>query len=187
MRRIVINASVSQPFMERYQTFRARFFAGIIDGFLFYPLSLFDGFFSAPERSGLTVVLWNVFLYSSYWIYSVVLHARYGQTVGKMAMKVKVLDVSETRTPGFAQAFLRDIGYILMNSVALAYLVYLFATGRDVRLDETSIAAHVLVWANFGWFIIEVITMSTNQKRRALHDYIARTVVVRTDQPNGVE
>ena len=31
------------------------------------------------------------------------------------------------------------------------------------------------------WFLAEVVTMLTNEKRRALHDYIAGTVVVRTN------
>ena len=31
------------------------------------------------------------------------------------------------------------------------------------------------------WFFAEVITMLTNQKRRALHDFIAGTVVIRTN------
>ncbi len=33
----------------------------------------------------------------------------------------------------------------------------------------------------FGWWIAEIITMLTNEKRRAIHDYIAGTVVVRTN------
>jgi hypothetical protein len=31
------------------------------------------------------------------------------------------------------------------------------------------------------WFFAEVLTMLTNRKRRALHDFIAGTVVVRTN------
>jgi len=31
------------------------------------------------------------------------------------------------------------------------------------------------------WFLAEVLTMLTNEKRRALHDFIAGTVVIRTN------
>jgi uncharacterized RDD family membrane protein YckC len=31
------------------------------------------------------------------------------------------------------------------------------------------------------WFLAEVITMLTNEKRRALHDFLAGTVVIRTN------
>lgn len=30
------------------------------------------------------------------------------------------------------------------------------------------------------WYFLELVTMLTNRKRRALHDFIAGTVVVRT-------
>ena len=33
----------------------------------------------------------------------------------------------------------------------------------------------------FLWFVAEVLTMLTNEKRRALHDFIAKTVVIRTN------
>ena len=36
------------------------------------------------------------------------------------------------------------------------------------------------------WFVAEVLTMLTNDKRRALHDFIAGTVVVRTNTEDGV-
>ena len=35
------------------------------------------------------------------------------------------------------------------------------------------------------WFLAEVLTMLTNEKRRALHDFIAGTVVVRTNTEEG--
>jgi uncharacterized RDD family membrane protein YckC len=37
----------------------------------------------------------------------------------------------------------------------------------------------VLAWAGCAWYLLEVITMLTNDKRRAVHDFIAGTVVVR--------
>jgi uncharacterized RDD family membrane protein YckC len=40
----------------------------------------------------------------------------------------------------------------------------------------------------FAWFVLELLTMLTNNKRRALHDFIAGSVVVRLartgDAPN---
>jgi len=37
----------------------------------------------------------------------------------------------------------------------------------------------VLAFAGLGWFLLEVITMLTNSKRRAIHDLIAKTVVMK--------
>jgi uncharacterized RDD family membrane protein YckC len=36
-----------------------------------------------------------------------------------------------------------------------------------------------MVYAGGLWFLAEVVTMLTNEKRRALHDWIAGSVVVR--------
>jgi uncharacterized RDD family membrane protein YckC len=166
--------------MEKYETFRPRFFAGFIDSFVFLPLSFVDAFLSAPERPAAVIIIWSGIMYSSYWLYSVLLHSRYGQTVGKMLMKIKVLDVSEERIPTFRQAFLRDIGYIVLNTLSLVYLVYLVLAGEHVAGAEiSSLPGRILLWASFGWFLVEIVTMATNEKRRALHDYIAGTVVIR--------
>jgi uncharacterized RDD family membrane protein YckC len=167
--------------MDKYHTTWLRFCAAFIDGLIFWPLEVVDSFLSAPERSAAIIIFWNVLLYSSYWLYNVLLHARYGQTIGKRVMKIKVLDVSEERTPNFRQAFLRDIGNILFSVFALLYLVYLVLQGAYFSEEGTynSLPGQILSWAALGWFLLEIFTMATNKKRRALHDYLAGTVVVK--------
>jgi len=166
--------------MEKYQTFGPRFCAAFIDGLVLVPLSFGEALLLVPERPPVIIIVSSVILYSSYWLYNVLLHARYGQTLGKMAMKIQVLDVSEERIPTFRQAFLRDIGYIVLNTLSLVYLVYLVLAGEYVVDAEiNSLPGRILMWASLGWFLLEIITMATNEKRRALHDYIAGTVVIR--------
>ena len=163
-----------------YASFLPRFCAGFIDGLVFIPLSFADGFLSAPERAPIVIITWGIITYSSYWLYSVLLHARYGQTLGKMAVKIKVLDVSEESIPTLRQAFLRDIGYIILNTLSLFYLIYLVIDGKyGSNADVSSLPGRILGYAGFGWFLLEVITMLTNKRRRAFHDYIAGTVVIR--------
>ena len=166
--------------MEHYRTFWPRLCAGFLDGLVFIPVSFVDAFLSAPERAPVVIIIWSGISYSSYWLYSVLLHSRYGQTLGKMTMKIKVLDVSEKRIPTFGPAFLRDVGYIILNTLSLAYLIYLVLAGEYVSGAEIStVPGQILTWAALGWFFLEVVTMATNQKRRALHDFIAGTVVIR--------
>ena len=168
--------------MDRYSTFGARFFAGFIDGLVFIPISIIDAFFiKSPDDGVALFLIWSAITYSSYWLYSVLLHARYGQTLGKRVMGVKVLDVSESRIPTLSQAFLRDAVYIAMNTATLVYLILLVIRGEytAVALNESA-PEHIMTWIGLGWFVTEVLTMLTNDKRRALHDFIARTVVVRS-------
>ena len=140
-----------------------------------------DDHFTAPERGPFVLIVWAVITYSAYWLYSVLLHAKYGQTFGKMAIGVKVLDVTEGRLPTLRQAFIRDSGYIVLNTFAMFYLIYLVLAGQYTPAAEiTLLPGQILVWASLGWFLLEIITMATNDKRRAFHDFLAKTVVVRT-------
>jgi hypothetical protein len=41
----------------------------------------------------------------------------------------------------------------------------------------------VMLWSFWAWWILEVATMLSNSKRRALHDFIAGTVVMRVTPP----
>lgn len=166
--------------MIKYHTFWLRFWAGFVDGLVFMPIGLLNGYLTAPERGVFVLIAWGIVSYMAYWLYSVLLHARYGQTLGKMATGVKVLDIAEERIPTLRQAFIRDIGYIVLNTLSLAYLIYLIVAGQYVRgAEDMKLPGQILAWASIGWFLLEIISMATNDKRRAFHDYIAGTVVIR--------
>jgi len=164
----------------RYHTFWSRFFAAFIDGFVLLPVNVGDRFLLSPDRSPLVIIPWACFSYASFPIYLVLMHARYGQTLGKMATKVKVLDLSEQRLPSLRQACLRDIGDIVLNALSLACLISFVTTGRfESQVDLMTGPAFPLSVCGFGWFLLVVVTMLTNSKRRAIHDFIAGSVVVR--------
>ncbi len=167
--------------MDKYRTVGPRFWAGFIDGLVFLPITMFDDYLSSPQRGLTILVSWAIISYSAFWLYSVSLHACYGQTLGKRAMHVKVLDVGEDRIPSIRQALIRDIGYILLNFGSLLYFLYLVITGNYAGTEqlEGSSMGRILAFAGLTWFLLEIGTAFTNPKRRAVHDLIARTVVVR--------
>jgi uncharacterized RDD family membrane protein YckC len=115
------------------------------------------------------------------------MHARFGQTIGKKAMRIRVMNINEDRIPTLGQAVLRDIGEIGPGILGSAYAIALILA--DKYTQEAMISTWfglVLVYADLGWFALELSTMLTNKKRRALHDLIAGTVVVRLDYaPEG--
>lgn len=176
----------SSRLVDRYNTLGRRVLAGWVDGLVLLPISLADSrYLSAPERGAAIILIWGAVSYSGYWLYSVLLHARYGQTLGKMAAGIKVLDVSEERIPKLRQAFLRDVGYIVLNCASLGYLFHLVLSGRYTRDAElTGQPSHVLGIAGLAWVVLELVTTLTNSKRRAIHDFIAGTVVVRIGAPS---
>jgi uncharacterized RDD family membrane protein YckC len=124
--------------------------------------------------------LWFVFNSSAYLLYSIVLHGIKGQTVGKMLTRVRVLDVSESQLT-IKQAVLRDIVPLAFTVMGVVLGIRIAMGGVDPLADPELTAIDLMIgFTGLAWFIAEVVTMLWNKKRRALHDYIARSVVVRT-------
>lgn len=166
--------------LARYRTFWPRIVAGIVDAIVLLPLAFLLDPENYPVRGPLFDLALSAINSIIAILYSVLLHARYGQTVGKMVVGVTVMDASETRLPSFRQAFLRDIGEIAIDFSMLAYAVTLVFSGHYAAGDEyNSNFWTMLASAGLVWFFLEVVTMLTNSKRRAIHDFIAHTVVVR--------
>lgn len=167
--------------MSKYSTFWARFWAGIVDGFVLCPLSLLDSYLSSPNRGSSLLITWTVISCSAYWIYSVAMIAKRGQTVGKRVAEIQVLDLTEGRIPTLRQAVLRDIGTIVSSSLLMLFTIYLIVAHRyAAELQSPSVFLEILEFANGIWFLLEITTMFLNKKRRAFHDLIAGTVVVHT-------
>lgn len=163
---------------SRYNTFGARFWAGMIDGLVLLPITYLDYVIFDVQRPTWLIAIWAFISYFSYCAYSTILHGRSGQTLGKTATRIIVLDVSEKRLPGYWQAFLRDSVYIGLTVVPLfGFWYYLFTGGLESALSHSWLDTSLIV-ISWGWFILEIVTMLSNDKRRALHDWIARTVVV---------
>ena len=110
-------------------------------------------------------------------IYSVVLHGTFGATLGKYVCKIVVLDAKTKRSIGFKQALLRDSVPILLT---ITWIVWIALFG-GAENPEASASFYVIPLIFLAWFLAEVITMLTNVRRRAIHDYIAGTVVIRHD------
>ena len=171
--------------MRKYQNFSQRVGAAFIDGLLFVPVLIADYYLLSPSLSVTILCMWIAFTYSIFLTYSVLSHAYFGQTIGKRLMGIQVRDVSEERLPTLRQAVLRDIGYIVPTLVLIVYLEYLVVTGGyseylQAAWDGTEPQAiRFLDVAGMLWFAVEVVSMATNSKQRALHDFIAGTVVIR--------
>jgi uncharacterized RDD family membrane protein YckC len=47
--------------------------------------------------------------------------------------------------------------------------------------SENTVVENYLSWLSIAWFLLEIVTMLTNEKRRALHDMIAGSVVIKEE------
>jgi len=180
--------SVSRDVVElKYRTFWHRVLAGMVDGAVFWPLSFINSRMYGGSTGTALRVAWFLAYSFVFMAYSIALHARFGQTIGKMVAGVRVLDVSEAKL-SLKQAFLRDIIPLVLMLVSLPVELPKVLSGANPALPEyTDPGLWLQLWVPLGWFLTEVVTMVTNAKRRALHDFIAGSVVIRTGGVASVE
>jgi uncharacterized RDD family membrane protein YckC len=96
------------------------------------------------------------------------------------------LDLSEEKLT-IAQAITRDL---VPLSFSVASFVVIVNVGLPADLSESDYASLIpslaLLSISLLWWLAEILTMATNRKRRAVHDLIAGSVVLRSDAPAPV-
>jgi len=166
---------------SKYETGLRRFGAAFIDILVFVPIAYPNYYIQTNLDNKIGLVFWLTFMTALRFFYSVFMHYKYGQTFGKMVAKVKVVNYDETRNITIRQALLRDSFDIIMETLGLFY--FIIALFR-AELPTTELLDN---FDDFGgtvgviWVLLELVSMQTNDERRAIHDFIAGSVVVRTD------
>ncbi len=165
---------------KRYATFWPRFWAAIIDGLIFTALLYIECLLFGVEYSNQNMVLQAV-NGVQYIGYVVFMHGFYGQTLGKMVMDVKVLDHDTETDINLKQSVRRESVNIAINSSWILLLLSI-----SISLQQLGSIHEFLTYLIMGlsslatvWALSEFITMLFNEKRRAIHDFIGKTVVVR--------
>jgi len=126
-----------------------------------------------------------------FWAYQIYFHARWGATVGKMVTGVQI-----TRLDGTPIGYREALKRFSVDSVLGLWMIaaQLFALSRMTDGDFANLAwlertEHLatlmpawykpLTYLQSAWFWSECIVLLTNKRRRALHDFIAGTVVIK--------
>ena len=131
-------------------------------------------------------------------VYSSVGHALYGRTVGKHLLKIRVVRLDGTRI-GWNEAVRRSsvdglfgVVWLIGLEAALSQLTADTFRGQGWSTLYKSLAplvppyiSSIMVLSGYwGWS--EIATMLLNRQRRALHDFIGSTRVVRVDNLDAV-
>ncbi len=164
--------------MEKYKTFFPRLVALLIDSFIMLPLAILDDWFHQAEYPPVFFYIWIPLSSVIFPFYTIIMHGLYGQTLGKMAMNVKVLDVTEEPIK-FKQAIVRDIPQLIFN-IGTIYLGIAFL-GQSPEAENVKMAYGTFGVFAMVWGLADISTFFLNEKRRALHDFVAGTVVVKTN------
>ena len=169
--------------MKRFDTFWERFWAIAIDGFILNIVLQIPQFFSFPFFSTSGIILAIVVSNLPY-VYAVLMLGKYGQTIGKMIMKVKVVDNTTEDSINYSQSFMREVVPMVLVTTSIILNFILFSD-IDFENFKISTLGYILMLFPSGmlaiWSILEIVTMLFDDKNRALHDKIADTVVILTD------
>ena len=170
---------------KRYLTFWPRFLAVFVDGMVFWPLSTIYYYVLRFDASIWVYVTAILTYNSTHWAYSIFMHGRFGQTLGKMVTRARIVDAKTYNAISFRHAFLRDCIPIFFTIPLVANDTYELVTLR-MRNEtwpsgEFSTAGAWTFGVLIAWYVAELVTMLTNRRRRAIHDFVAGTVVVRTN------
>jgi uncharacterized RDD family membrane protein YckC len=170
-----------------YGGFWRRLAALALDTVLLSPLAGLNIWLGGTKSGFLLVTLVSVVVFCCFDIYLV---KRYGGTPGKRILGLKIVKL-DGRDVTNREAVLRSL-----PSLVLMLLIYLAQILAILRIDPGVLRS--LSWAErmaqfeqlapcwydavlgLGdvWFWGELIVLLTNKKRRALHDFIAGTVVI---------
>jgi uncharacterized RDD family membrane protein YckC len=171
----------------KYAGLFRRFYALIIDSLILLPVSLVSMWVMFSVTGPALVVLIPLSLVAP--VYHIWFHARSGQTIGKRVADIRVVSVSGERI-SWREALRRSSVDVLLGipTVTAVLLALLQFTDADLSLGYLERAQLLEVrgpaWGPYAryaanaWYWSELVFMLFNAKRRALHDFIAGTVVV---------
>ena len=171
-----------------YSTFWSRLGAYLLDVLISVPLiglvlfinSLDKNIFFLTTIPSLLYIFW-------YWIY---LPKRYGGTLGKLIIGLKIVKIDSSPI-GWKEAFLRyivDFGCAIINHV-VRVITILLADNEIYKslswlnqleyLSSIISVIYMTILYNI-WILSGLITLLFNKRRRAIHDFIAGTVIVKS-------
>jgi uncharacterized RDD family membrane protein YckC len=171
-----------------YASWWRRFGAFMIDYILFLPLGVlqYKTWQTSPQLAAILVTPVCVIPLA----YFVIGHGVWGRTIGKLVVGTRVVALDGSRIT-WRQSFLRSaVDILLLVPVCYVYVRgyaslpsgdYTHLSPRDKYQLLNSLWPqwyHALHKVHMGWTLSEFIVILLNKQRRALHDYIAGTVVV---------
>jgi uncharacterized RDD family membrane protein YckC len=166
----------------RFRTFWRRLWAGYVDTLVFAPLMWLDHWIWEHASPLGFRVLWVVLFSLSFPAYAVYMHGRFGQTLGKRLLRVKVTDISG-RALTMSQSLRREAINlpVLVWSLGAGLVLILSGSGpHDPLRSDYGPPAGII----FGLFGLEVLSTLGSRQRRAVHDLVAGSVVVRLGSPD---
>jgi uncharacterized RDD family membrane protein YckC len=171
-----------------YSSFKSRFLASVLDAFIIgMPFTTLKASF---QNSKLVFIFEHVLMALIFQSIYIFFLTKYGATPGKMILKISVkkLDGSQIK---IKEAFLRySVEIIYALSFSIIFIVTYDSNFVDSFLateGEEKRKMYDILYPKWKWIVgyimsayglSEAFVALCNKKRRAIHDYIAGTIVI---------
>ncbi|MDF2671912.1 MAG: hypothetical protein K0R09_177 [Clostridiales bacterium] len=154
---------------NNYATFWRRFLAYIIDGLVLIPIAIvcltYNKYF-IEHRIVLPVIAENLITYG----YLIILPPLFGGTLGKLAMRIRIIDTSGNNIT-YIKSVLRNLPY------AISTILFIFT--KFIFVEKTIGSCFNSINMVLGYFIyIDALVLIFSPQKKAAHDYIAGTFVI---------
>ncbi|MCJ7729182.1 MAG: RDD family protein [Sedimentisphaerales bacterium] len=171
-----------------YAGFWKRFCAGWVDVFVILPLAyLFIWIESFDKNIAILITIPSTALFSMYHVY---FNVRFGGTLGKLAVGIRVAKPDGTKI-GWPEAWKRSAVDLAFGLLTLCVEVWALTQVNGEQYSATAFVERMRLLQSYypSWFYIvtisqniwiwsEVVVLLFNKRKRALHDFIAGTVVI---------
>jgi uncharacterized RDD family membrane protein YckC len=163
----------------RYRTFWPRLGAVFLDAAALAPLNWADQVIWNSTSAVPLLFGWSIISVAVSLAYPIYFVAKLGQTPGKMACGVKIVSLNDSPV-SLKQAVLREILGVLSSLGSILVQVSNIFNGHLANRALGSYHSSLWVGGIVLFLVfLEFVTMLTKGRRRAIHDFIAGTVVVR--------
>lgn len=174
-----------------YAGFWKRFGAALVDLLVFIPFMAISHFTqSLSIASAMATVVVSSLLFSAYTVY---FHYKFGATLGKMMVGIRITFPDGSKIE-LRQALLRSsVDILFALFMVLAQVIAITNSDPELYLNagwmERSVYIMPLFPAWYGlvstvgqlWFWSEFLVLLFNKRKRAIHDFIAGTVVIKKE------
>ncbi|HET9495748.1 MAG TPA: RDD family protein [Chloroflexia bacterium] len=181
------STATSMTEMVRYAGFWRRVGAGLIDLALWIPVVVMLYWLESVSRAA--AILSAVLGSALYYAYVLPLTKRFGGTLGKLAVGIRVRPVDGSTLQWDHVVRRSAVDMVSSATILAAVIIGLseipFEAYRAASwTDRTGVLTQAVPWypwatnAYMLWVLSEFLVILLNRKRRALHDFIAGTIVV---------
>ncbi len=171
-----------------YAGFWKRLAAGIIDLLVWLPFIFI--FHYVQSISIVAAMIATIIFYLSFSIYNVCFNLKYGGSLGKLAVRIRVTKPNGQKI-SLEEALLRSSVEIVFSVFFAVTQVYAISNVEPESylkagfIERTNLILPLIpAYGNYAdilnniWYWSEMIVLLFNKRKRALHDFIAGTVVI---------